>query len=100
LKIRIPFFLTGYTYARLYDVTNSAVVQGSTAVGNWYFKEDTGIENAGHIEMNHFLTISSATKYRLQSRISSDTGIWAYGPNSNLSTQISNGNNVVIKKLK
>jgi hypothetical protein len=100
LKIRMPFYLTGYAYARLYDVTNSAVVSGSTAVANWYFKEDTGIENAGHMEMNHTMTITSATKYRLQSRITFDTGSWAYGPNSNLSTQVSNGNNVVIKKLK
>ena len=101
LKGRFPFFLTGYTYMRLYDVTNSTAVSGANAQSNWYFKEDVGIENAGHIEINTYLNVTASTKYRYQYHDANNDGSWSLGPSSStLSTQLSIGVTVQIEKLK
>jgi hypothetical protein len=102
LKGRFPFMLTSYTFIRLYDVTNSAAFTSASSQGNWYFKEDIGVEDTGNIFIDHLMTVTSATKYRFQYyATSANAGSWGLGPDSGtVATQLSIGASLQIEKLK
>ena len=102
IKGRFPFFLTSYTFMRLYDVTNSVALTAGGSQGNWYFKEDIGVENDGNIFIDHTLTVTSATEYKFQYNANNTAaGSWGLGPDSGTqSTQLTIGATVQIEKLK
>ena len=101
LDVRSPFMRTGYSYLRLYDVTNSAAVSGSTAQAQRYIKEDAGVENDGDMVFRHTMNLTSSTEFRLQYHIANSASTWALGSDSNTqSTQLTNASSIVIRKLK
>ena len=97
MTAKVPFVGTNFSSARLYDVTNSQVVKyGSTEYTN--ISTDA---SGGSSVIEVVKTITSATQYKIQYRVSDGTGGNALGVEQNTdSTAVSVYTTVEIEKLK
>ena len=97
MTAKVPFVGTNFSSARLYDVTNSQVVKyGSTEYTN--VSTDA---SGGSSVIEVVKTVTSATQYKIQYRVSDGTGGNALGVEQNTdSTAVSVYTTVEIEKLK
>jgi hypothetical protein len=97
MTAKVPFVGTNFSSARLYDVTNSKVVKyGSTEYTN--ISTDA---SGGSSVIEVVKTITAATQYKIQYRVSDGTGGNALGVEQNTdSTAVSVYTTVEIEKLK